>query len=65
MHCYVFNIYMKVKKSSIVMDAMLHIYLLKLKLEAVHKQYLDLMAIKTKYLDLIKQIRVPNVRSKS
>lgn len=47
------------------MDAMLQIYLLKLKLEAVHKEYLDLMAIKTKYLDLIKHIRVPKVRSKS
>ncbi|XP_062011233.1 uncharacterized protein LOC133727852 [Rosa rugosa] len=48
-----------IKKSSIVMDAMLHIYLLKLKLEAAHKECLDLMAIKTKYLDLIKHLHVP------
>ncbi|KAL6198281.1 hypothetical protein ACLB2K_028073 [Fragaria x ananassa] len=49
----------KVRKSSTVIDAMLHIYLLKRKLEALHKECLDLMAIKTKYLDLIKHIHVP------
>nr|XP_011460625.1 PREDICTED: uncharacterized protein LOC105350388 isoform X2 [Fragaria vesca subsp. vesca] len=49
----------KVRKSSTVIDAMLHIYLLKRKLEALHKECLDLMAIKTKYLDLIKHIHMP------
>ncbi|KAH0985085.1 hypothetical protein GBA52_012262 [Prunus armeniaca] len=48
-----------VKRSSIFMEALLQIYMLKLKLEAVQREYLHLMALKTKYLNLIKHSQVP------
>ncbi|KAB2601335.1 hypothetical protein D8674_002340 [Pyrus ussuriensis x Pyrus communis] len=48
-----------VKRSSIIMDALFHIYMLKLKLEAVQREYLHLMAIKTGYIRLIKHLQVP------
>ncbi|KAL6282502.1 hypothetical protein ACE6H2_013431 [Prunus campanulata] len=43
-----------VKRSSIFMEALLQIYTLKLKLEAVQREYLHLMALKTEYLNRIK-----------
>ncbi|PQQ03426.1 uncharacterized protein Pyn_33886 [Prunus yedoensis var. nudiflora] len=43
-----------VKRSSIFMEALLQIYMLKLKLEAVQREYLHLMALKTEYLNRIK-----------
>ncbi|XP_021813205.1 uncharacterized protein LOC110756121 [Prunus avium] len=48
-----------VKRSSIFMEALLQIYMLKLKLEAVQREYLHLMALKTEYLNLIKHSQVP------
>ncbi|CAB4276278.1 unnamed protein product [Prunus armeniaca] len=48
-----------VKRSSIFMEALLQIYMLKLKLEAVQREYLHLMALKTEYLKLIKHSQVP------
>lgn len=43
------------------MEALLQIYMLKLKLEAVQREYLHLMALKTEYLNLIKHSQVPKV----
>ncbi|PQQ21822.1 uncharacterized protein Pyn_19860 [Prunus yedoensis var. nudiflora] len=43
-----------VKRSSIFMEALVQIYMLKLKLEAVQREYLHLMALKTEYLNRIK-----------
>ncbi|CAN6546255.1 unnamed protein product [Malus baccata var. baccata] len=50
-----------VKRTSIVVDALPHIYMLKLKLEAVHREYSHLMAIKTDYINLIKHRQVHEV----
>ncbi|KAM1138735.1 hypothetical protein COP1_036629 [Malus domestica] len=47
-----------VKRTSIVVDALPHIYMLKLKLEEVHREYSHLMAIKTDYINLIKHLQV-------
>lgn len=43
------------------MEALLQIYMLKLKLEAVQREYLHLMALKTEYLNLIKHSQIPKV----
>ncbi|KAH9749103.1 transcription factor bHLH35-like protein [Citrus sinensis] len=48
-----------VKKSSIIMDSLLYVCKLKLKLEAIKREYSNLMAIKKAYLDLMKHNRVP------
>ncbi|VVA35295.1 PREDICTED: mRNAion [Prunus dulcis] len=48
-----------VKRSSIFMEALLQIYMLKLKLEAVQREYLHLMALKTECLNLINHSQVP------
>lgn len=54
---------MKVKKSSIIMDSLLYIYKLKLKLEAMKREYSNLMAIKRKYLYIMEHIQVSEVIS--
>ncbi|KAL5772171.1 hypothetical protein ACOSQ2_012095 [Xanthoceras sorbifolium] len=48
-----------VKKSSIVMDSLIYIYKLKLKLEAIKREYSNLMAIKRQYLYLMEHVQVP------
>ncbi|GAV57607.1 hypothetical protein CFOL_v3_01144 [Cephalotus follicularis] len=48
-----------VKKSSVIMDALLYIYKLRLKLEAIVREYSYLMAIKREYIKLIKYVQVP------
>ncbi|KAJ4703693.1 Transcription factor bHLH35-like protein [Melia azedarach] len=47
------------KKSSIIVDCLLYIYKLKLKLEAIRREYSNLMAIKNAYLELMKSFQVP------
>ncbi|KAL5774220.1 hypothetical protein ACOSP7_011777 [Xanthoceras sorbifolium] len=48
-----------VKKSSIIMDSLIYIYKLKLKLEAIKREYSNLMAIKRQYLYLMEHVQVP------
>ncbi|KAK3206818.1 hypothetical protein Dsin_020864 [Dipteronia sinensis] len=48
-----------VKKSSIIMDSLLYIYKLKLKLEAIKREYSNLMEIKRQYIYLMEHIQVP------
>lgn len=42
------------------MDAFFYIYLLKLKLEAIKREYSNLVAIKEEYLRRMKHIHLPN-----
>ncbi|KAK1557053.1 hypothetical protein Q3G72_017005 [Acer saccharum] len=49
----------KVKKSSIIIDSLLYIYKLKLKLEAIKREYSNLMEIKRQYIYLMEHIQVP------
>ncbi|KAK1557405.1 hypothetical protein Q3G72_024134 [Acer saccharum] len=48
-----------VKKSSIIIDSLLYIYKLKLKLEAIKREYSNLMEIKRQYIYLMEHIQVP------
>jgi hypothetical protein len=47
------------------MDALLYIYKLKLKLEAIKRELANLVAIKREYLSLMKQLQLPKVTSLS
>ncbi|CAK7350382.1 unnamed protein product [Dovyalis caffra] len=49
----------KVQKKSIIMDALLNIYNLKLKLEAIKGELTNLIALKREYLSLMKQLQLP------
>ncbi|KAJ9136010.1 hypothetical protein P3X46_033126 [Hevea brasiliensis] len=52
-----------VKRSSIIADAILYIYKLKLKLEAIKRELSNLDAIKREYLSLVKQVQyLPKVK---
>ena len=42
------------------MDALFYIYLLKLKLEAIKREYSNLVAIKEEYLKILKHIHIHN-----
>ncbi|OMO76156.1 hypothetical protein CCACVL1_15861 [Corchorus capsularis] len=48
-----------VKRSSMVLNALLHIYKLKVKLEEMQREYQNLMAIRNQYLTLLKHIQIP------
>ncbi|OMO65448.1 hypothetical protein COLO4_31243 [Corchorus olitorius] len=50
-----------VKRSSMVLNALLHIYKLKVKLEEMQREYQNLMAIRNQYLTLLKHIQIPKV----
>ena len=47
------------------MEALLYIYKLKLKLEAIKRELANLVAIKREYLSLMKQLPLPKVNSLS
>ncbi|KAI5591044.1 hypothetical protein POPTR_004G060800v4 [Populus trichocarpa] len=48
-----------VQRKSVIMDALLYIYKLKLKLEAIKRELANLVAIKREYLSLMKQLQLP------
>ncbi|GKU92388.1 hypothetical protein SLEP1_g6122 [Rubroshorea leprosula] len=48
-----------VKRSSIILDALLYIQQLKLKLQELQREYLNLLAIKNEYLTLMKHTQIP------
>ncbi|PON95855.1 Nucleic acid-binding, OB-fold containing protein [Trema orientale] len=48
------------KRRSVVMDAFFYIYLLKLKLEGIKREYSNLVAIKEEYLKMMNHIHNPN-----
>ncbi|XP_010999779.1 PREDICTED: uncharacterized protein LOC105107524 isoform X1 [Populus euphratica] len=51
--------YKSVQRKSVIMDALLCIYKLKLKLEAIKRELANLVAIKREYLSLMKQLQLP------
>ena len=55
----------QVQRKSVIMDALLYIYKLKLKLEAIKRELANLVAIKREYLSLMKQLQLPKVTSLS
>ncbi|KAG6778893.1 hypothetical protein POTOM_015256 [Populus tomentosa] len=48
-----------VQRKSVIMEALLYIYKLKLKLEAIKRELANLVAIKREYLSLMKQLPLP------
>ena len=54
---------MKVKRKYVIMDALLCIYKLKLKLEAIERELANLIAVKREYLSLMKELQLPKVNS--
>jgi hypothetical protein len=54
---------MKVKRKYVIMDALLCIYKLKLKLEAIKTELANLIAVKREYLSLMKELQLPKVNS--
>ncbi|KAK6264585.1 hypothetical protein QUC31_012764 [Theobroma cacao] len=48
-----------VKRSSVVLNVLLHIYKLKVKLEEIQREYQNLMAIKNEYLTLLEHVQIP------
>ncbi|XP_021907791.1 uncharacterized protein LOC110822093 isoform X2 [Carica papaya] len=50
---------LKKKTEKVIMKALLHIFKLKLKMEAINREYSNLLEIKKQYLNLIKQIQLP------
>ncbi|KAK8551459.1 hypothetical protein V6N13_119917 [Hibiscus sabdariffa] len=48
-----------VKKRSIVLNVLLHCHKLKLKLEGIHREYQNLMAVRNQYFTLLKHIEIP------
>ncbi|XVF27461.1 hypothetical protein REPUB_Repub14bG0108400 [Reevesia pubescens] len=48
-----------VKRSSIILNALLHCYKLKVKLEEIEREYQNLMAIRNEYLTLLNHIQIP------
>ncbi|GLT80125.1 hypothetical protein SLA2020_515800 [Shorea laevis] len=48
-----------VKRSSIILDALLYIQKLKLKLQELQREHQKLLAIKNKYLSLMKHVQIP------
>ncbi|KAG6777181.1 hypothetical protein POTOM_016997 [Populus tomentosa] len=47
------------QRKSVIMEALLYIYKLKLKLEAIKRELANLVAIKREYLSLMKQLQLP------
>ncbi|XWS18535.1 hypothetical protein CRYUN_Cryun32bG0052400 [Craigia yunnanensis] len=48
-----------VKRSSIILNVLLHFYKLKVKLEEIKREYQNLRAIRNEYLTLLKHIQIP------
>ncbi|KAJ6979298.1 hypothetical protein D5086_021564 [Populus alba] len=48
-----------VKRKYVIMDALLCIYKLKLKLEAIERELANLIAVKREYLSLMKELQLP------
>ncbi|KAK8580587.1 hypothetical protein V6N13_143667 [Hibiscus sabdariffa] len=48
-----------VKRRSIVLNVLLHCHKLKLKLEKIHREYQNLMAIRNQYFSLLKHVQIP------
>ncbi|XP_022714580.1 uncharacterized protein LOC111274228 [Durio zibethinus] len=48
-----------VKRSSTILNVLLHFYKLKIKLEEIQREYQNLMAIRNEYLTLLKHIQIP------
>ncbi|GMI82285.1 hypothetical protein like AT1G29270 [Hibiscus trionum] len=48
-----------VKRRSMLLNVLLHCHKLKLKLEEIHREYQNLMAIRNQYFTLLKHMQIP------